>query len=109
MTSASLPRRRALVALALAQAAGSAHAQAWPSRPIHIVIPYAPGSSPDVLARILADKLPSQLGQPVVVDNRPGGSGNNGTGFVAKAPGDGYTFLISTNGPLVYNLSLIHI
>jgi tripartite-type tricarboxylate transporter receptor subunit TctC len=106
MTPETPSLRRALAAFALTLVAGSAHAQAWPARPIHIVIPYAAGSSPDVLARILADKLPSRVGQPVVVDNRPGGSGNNGTGYVAKAPGDGYTFLISTNGPLVYNTVL---
>ncbi|HEX7439948.1 MAG TPA: tripartite tricarboxylate transporter substrate binding protein [Caldimonas sp.] len=80
--------------------------QGWPSRPIHIVIPYAAGSSPDVFARIVADKIAPRLGQPVVVENRAGGGGNNGTGAVAKAAGDGYTFLVSTNGPLVYNTVL---
>ena len=93
-----------LAALALAGAAAGAFAQAaWPSRPVHIVIPYAAGSSPDVFARIVADKISPKLGQPVVVENKPGGGGNNATGSVAKAPGDGYTFLVSTNGPLVYN------
>jgi len=80
--------------------------QGWPSRPIRIVVPYAAGSSPDVAARIIAEKLPARLGQPVLVENRPGAGGNNGTGAVAKSPGDGYTFLISTNGPLVYNTVL---
>jgi tripartite-type tricarboxylate transporter receptor subunit TctC len=94
---------------ALVAAAGStAFAQAanWPTRPIRIVIPYASGSSPDVIARIVGEKLGPRLGQPVVIENRPGAGGNNGTGVVAKAPGDGYTFLISTNGPLVYNTVL---
>lgn len=94
---------------ALVAAAGStAFAQAanWPTRPIRIVIPYASGSSPDVIARIVGEKLGPRLGQPVVIENRPGAGGNNGTGAVAKAPGDGYTFLISTNGPLVYNTVL---
>jgi len=106
-------RRRAgslAAAFALAFAAVPAAAQGgaagWPSRPIHIVVPYAAGSSPDVFARIVAEKIAPRLGQPVLVDNRPGGSGNNGTGSVAKAPGDGYTFLVSTNGPLVYNTVL---
>jgi tripartite-type tricarboxylate transporter receptor subunit TctC len=76
---------------------------AWPTKPVHIVVPYGAGSSPDVIARIVAEKLSPRLGQPVIVDNRAGAGGNNGTGAVAKAPGDGYTFLVSTNGPLVYN------
>jgi tripartite-type tricarboxylate transporter receptor subunit TctC len=78
----------------------------WPSRPIRIVIPYGAGSSPDVFARIVAERLAVRLGQPVIVENRAGAGGNLGTGVVAKAPGDGYTFLISTNGPLVYNTVL---
>jgi len=98
---------RCLAALALAGTVAGALAQggaaAWPTRPIHIVIPYAAGSSPDVFARIIGEKISPRLGQPVVVENRPGGGGNNGTGSVAKSQGDGYTFLVSTNGPLVYN------
>ncbi len=87
--------------------APGAHAQgAWPQRPVKIVVPYAPGSSPDVFARILGDRLGPRLGQPVLVENRAGAGGNLGTGLVAKAPGDGYTYLISTNGPLVYNTVL---
>ena len=102
----SLLVRAAGVAFAalLSCAALPAGAQpAWPTKAIHIVVPYGAGSSPDVIARILAEKLSPRLGQPVVIDNRAGAGGNNGTGAVAKAPGDGYTFLISTNGPLVYN------
>ncbi|HSV54181.1 MAG TPA: tripartite tricarboxylate transporter substrate-binding protein [Burkholderiaceae bacterium] len=94
------------LALGLAALGNLAQAQAWPNKPIRIVIPYGSGSSPDVLARIVGEKLSTRLGQPVVVENRPGGGGNNGTGQVAKSPGDGYTFLISTNGPLVYNTVL---
>ena len=78
----------------------------WPNKPIRIVVPYGAGSSPDVIARILAEKLSPRLGQPVLVENRPGAGGNNGTGAVAKSPGDGYTYLVSTNGPLVYNTVL---
>jgi len=70
------------------------------------VVPYGPGSSPDVAARIVAERLSPRLGQAVVVENRPGAGGNNGTGAVAKAAGDGYSFVISTNGPLVYNTVL---
>lgn len=102
------PMRRAILAAAAAGLAAPllVHAQGagtWPQRPVKIVIPYAAGSSPDVFARIVADKISPRLGQPVVVENRAGGSGNSATGAVAKSPGDGYTFLVSTNGPLVYN------
>jgi tripartite-type tricarboxylate transporter receptor subunit TctC len=101
-------RRRSLLAAAAAAvlscAALPALAQSgWPSKAIRIVVPYGAGSSPDVIARIVADKLSPRLGQPVIVENRPGAGGNNGTGAVAKSPGDGYTYVISTNGPLVYN------
>lgn len=102
---------RACIALVCAMAAATAFAQAaagagWPNKPVRIVIPYGAGSSPDVLARILGEKLGQRLGQPVVVENRAGAGGNNGTGLVAKTPGDGYTFVMSTNGPLVYNTVL---
>jgi tripartite-type tricarboxylate transporter receptor subunit TctC len=96
-----------LVAAACLTGINGAQAQTpWPSRPIKLVVPYGPGSSPDVIARIISEKLSTRLGQPVVIDNRIGAGGNTGTGSVAKAAGDGYTFLISTNGPLVYNTVL---
>ena len=78
----------------------------WPTRPVKLVVPYGPGSSPDVIARIISEKLAPRLGQPVIIENRVGAGGNTGTGAVAKAAGDGYTFVISTNGPLVYNTVL---
>jgi tripartite-type tricarboxylate transporter receptor subunit TctC len=110
MTHPTLRRSLARFALAaLAVAAGIAPAfaqQGWPNRQIRIVVPYGPGSSPDVAARIVAERLSPRLGQPVVIENRPGAGGNNGTGAVAKSPGDGYTYVISTNGPLVYNTVL---
>ncbi|WP_298924250.1 tripartite tricarboxylate transporter substrate binding protein [uncultured Ramlibacter sp.] len=99
----ALPRFAAAV---LALAAGAAFAQAWPNKPIRIVVPYGAGSSPDVIARIVGEELGPRLGQPVVIENRPGAGGNNGTGLVAKAAGDGYSYVISTNGPLVYNTVL---
>ena len=100
-----MPKRRTLLlAAALAVAALPVLAQTqWPTRPIRIVVPYGPGSSPDVLVRLFSDKLGKSLGQPVVVENKPGAGGNTGTDFVAKAAPDGYTFLVSTNGPLVYS------
>ena len=107
LSRTALQALRATAVLALGAAAVSAGAQGsaagWPTRAVHVVIPYAAGSSPDVFARIVFEKVGPKLGQPIVVDNRPGGGGNNGTATVAKSPGDGYTFLVSTNGPLVYN------
>ena len=77
---------------AVAQPAGE-----WPSRPIRVVVPYAVGGPSDVLVRIVAPKLAERLGQPIVVDNRVGASGNIGTDFVAKSAPDGYTLVIGTN------------
>ena len=97
-------RRTLLLAGLLSAAALPAAAQAsWPSKPIRIVVPYGPGSSPDVLVRLISDKLGKSLGQTVIVENRAGAGGNTGTDYVAKAAPDGYTFLVSTNGPLVYS------
>ena len=98
--------RCAAASLLTFTAAGVLAQAAWPNKPVRIVVPYGVGSSPDVIARIVAEKLSPRLGQPVLVENRPGAGGNNGTGAVAKSAGDGYTFVISTNGPLVYNTVL---
>jgi tripartite-type tricarboxylate transporter receptor subunit TctC len=76
-------------------------AQAWPSRPIRLVVPFPPGSSPDLIARLVAEPLGRALGQTVIVDNKPGAGGNVGTGAVAKAPPDGHTFVFTIQGPLV--------
>lgn len=73
-----------------------ASAQAYPSKPIRLVVPFAAGGGGDVLARVLAEKLRARLNQSVVVDNRPGASGIIGSDIVAKAPADGYTMLINT-------------
>lgn len=94
---------QAVSAVTCLLAASAAAAQSYPSRPLRIVVPYAPASSPDVLVRAINDSLARRLGQPVVIENRPGAGGNTGTDYVSKAAPDGYTLVVSTNGPLVYN------
>jgi tripartite-type tricarboxylate transporter receptor subunit TctC len=98
-----MQRRHVLnsLAAAVASLALPALADAWPSRPIKLVVPFPAGSSPDIIARIIAEPLAVSLGQSVVVDNRPGAGGNIGTSAVAKAEPDGYTFLFTIQGPLV--------
>ena len=93
------------LALALAGNAGAA-AETWPAKPVHVIVPFPPGSSPDLVARMLTDKLAQALGQPVIVENKPGAGGNLGTGLVAKAEPDGYTLGLSIPGPLAVNTVL---
>jgi tripartite-type tricarboxylate transporter receptor subunit TctC len=98
--------RSLLAALGLALAAASAAAQDWPTGPVRVVVPYGPGSTPDIVARIVADRLAPRLGKPVVVDNKPGAGGMLGTDLVAKAAPDGQTIGISIAGPLAVNTLL---
>ncbi len=96
------PRRQLLIAAAAAAAslalpAGSALAQAYPSRPITIVVSFPAGGDTDALARVFAEKLSARVGQPVVVENKTGASGTIGNAFVAKAAPDGYTLLFTPN------------
>lgn len=100
--------RFAPLALAVAAAIAPvfAHAENWPARPIKWIVPYPPGGSTDMLARLVGQKLGDRLGQPVVVENKPGAGGNLGTDFVAKQPGDGYTILMGNIGPISINPSL---
>jgi len=85
--------------LTLALSAASALAQ-FPTKPIRVVVPFASGSSTDVVTRILAQPLGQSLGQTLVVDNRPGGDGAIAAELVASSPADGYTLLLATNSPL---------
>ena len=81
----------------------SIQAQQYPSKPVKVIIPYPPGSTPDIVGRTLAARLQEALGQPFIVDNRTGGGGNIGAEAVAKSPADGYTLLIGINGPAAIN------
>ena len=97
-----IPRLGRLFAVcALALAAVGAFAQAYPGRLIRIAVPVPPGGSNDLLARIVAEKLAAGMGQPVVVDNRPGASGNIATEFVAKSAPDGYTLLMANTAHVI--------
>jgi len=97
----SAPTRRLTLLAAAATAAwlcaGTASAQAWPAKPIRAVVPFAAGSATDQIGRAFAEKMSATLGQPVVVDNKPGANGMLGADIVAKAPADGYTLLLGTN------------
>jgi tripartite-type tricarboxylate transporter receptor subunit TctC len=81
-------------------AKASAQAASWPNKPVKLVLPYAPGGATDLIGRPWADKLSQAFGHPFVIDNRGGAGGMIGTEVVAKSPPDGYTFLLTPNGPL---------
>jgi tripartite-type tricarboxylate transporter receptor subunit TctC len=96
-----------IVAMLLGAAlCGSATAQSYPARPVRVVVPFAPGQGADVAARAVAQKLSEQLKKPLVIDNRPGAGGNIGADLVAKAPPDGYTLLVGSNGTHAANAAL---
>jgi len=98
-------RRSGITAWAalLALMAGGAQAQTYPQSPIRLVVPFAPGGGADLMARILADPLSRRLGQPIVIENKPGGGATLGADFVAKSAPDGYTLLWTTPGPQITN------
>ncbi|SIR30172.1 tripartite tricarboxylate transporter substrate binding protein [Pseudacidovorax sp. RU35E] len=104
MNAPALPRRGLLAGLLLA-AALPALAQSYPTKPIRVIVPYAPGGVVDVQARAVTARMAVELGQPIVVEAKPGANGNIGAEFVARAPADGYTLLVSApfliNNPLL--------
>src|SRR5256885_7571097 len=89
--------RRALAAALLVFASAAAWAQGYPDRPLRLVVGFPPGGSGDFLARIIADELTREIGQPVVVDNKPGAGSNIAAEHVARAASDGYTILLAGN------------
>ena len=93
----------ALALLGFAAAAPAASAQTFPSRTVHVVVPYAAGGTGDIVARVVADKLAGVLGQSVVIENRPGASGALGSKAVAAAAPDGYTLLLGQTGEMAIN------
>src|SRR6201993_1843777 len=97
---------RALFGMLLCLAAGVSVAQSYPARPIKLVVPYGPGSSPDSVGRIVAQQMQEALHQPVVVANISGALANVGTAEVARAAPDGYTILLTTNTPHAANVAL---
>jgi len=97
--------RRLLAVLAALAIAGVAHAQ-YPSKPVRIVVPYPAGGTSDILARTIGQKLQELWGQPVVIDNKPGATGNVGAEIVAKSPPDGYTLMLADIGSLAISPSV---
>src|ERR1700754_1221035 len=93
-------------ALIVSGGMASACAQTYPDRTVRVIVPFAPGGSTDIVARITSQKLSERFKQSVVIDNRAGGGGNIGSEMVAKAPPDGYTLLLGTVGNLAINPSL---
>src|SRR5216110_2067574 len=90
---------RIIVAL-LCWLALAASAQTYPNRAVKVVVPWPPGQATDIAARVVAERLQQSLGQPFVIDNRPGAGGAIGTDMVVKSPADGYTLLAASSGPI---------
>ncbi|MBN8941056.1 MAG: tripartite tricarboxylate transporter substrate binding protein [Rhizobiales bacterium] len=106
-----MPSRRSLLAalggaLAMPALRGASAQDSYPNRPLRMIVPFPPGGSTDVLARVIGERLAAGLGQPVVIENRPGAAGNVGVDAIARADADGYTFGVSTIGPLSAHVTL---
>ncbi|QBY51010.1 Bug family tripartite tricarboxylate transporter substrate binding protein [Cupriavidus oxalaticus] len=96
-----------VAALAMCLAAPAGASEAWPQKPITLIVPWAAGGSTDILARVLSEHLTRSLGQPVIVDNKPGASGNIGSAMVARARPDGYTLLVGSMSTHAMNPALM--
>jgi len=96
----------ALAALALAAPLGASAQQDYPGRPVRLIVPFGPGTTTDIIARVFADAMAKPLGQAIVVENKAGAGGNIGSDFVAKAPADGYTIVMGTVGTHAINPGL---
>jgi tripartite-type tricarboxylate transporter receptor subunit TctC len=105
MHPATLLRLVTAATLALTGATAS-QAQDYPTRPITVIIPFAGGSASDVVSRIMLDKMSRSMGQPIIIENKPGAGGNSGTQLAARATPDGYTLVGGGSGPVAANLSL---
>src|SRR5689334_1229593 len=99
-------RSWAIALLAATLLSDAANAQSYPNRPITVIMPFAGGSASDVVSRVLFNKMASILGQPIVVENKPGAGGNLGTALAANAVPDGYTLVGAASGPMAANLTL---
>src|SRR5438105_8327266 len=97
---------KAILIAALLVASTASSAQSYPSKPIHIIVPYPAGGTSDILARTIGQRLSESFGQPVIVENKPGANGNVGADLVAKAPADGYMLLLADIGALVISPSV---
>jgi tripartite-type tricarboxylate transporter receptor subunit TctC len=95
--------RRIAALLLFALAASLAHAQSYPTKPVKIIVPFTAGSATDILARVVGDQLAKALGQPFVIENKPGAGGILGTQFAKDAPADGYTLIAAGSGPFGIN------
>ena len=92
-----------LLTLALCSAASGAHAQTYPDRPIRLIVPYAVGGTTDIIARVVGNKLGAVLGQPIVIENKPGAGGNIGSAYAARQPADGYTLVMAVESSHAVN------
>ena len=99
-------RRLAIIAASLTLAAASAGAQPYPVKPIRLIVPFATGGGSDTVSRAISDRLSKALGQPLVIENRPGAGGSLGADLVAKSPADGYTMLVTDASAVTINPSL---
>jgi tripartite-type tricarboxylate transporter receptor subunit TctC len=106
MTARYIRQAFVFVLTAFALGASSAAAQDWPTKSVRMVVPFGPGSTPDLIMRMIAERLQQKLGRPFLIENRPGASGVTGTDAVAKATPDGSTIGISIGGPLAINTLL---